>query len=597
VIDTPANVVVLDDLAFLPDLPPAYAQVEMWDPLHLHLLDWAATGGTVIVNPGQVEWTGEILAPQTITLTKWFHVEPCTWTQTLLQEELWLEGVELEQRPVVIHKLPPDLWIDSSYDPLVCPGAPGQFILDYGNLGGYENQVLVRNEFPPTAPFAFSTPPPDNEDPAGLWAEWLVGDLPQGAAGRITVTVAVTDNVLPGDVIAIYDWIYDHVGEPRDEVETQFTVGAPDVAVNPPALWAELCPDGTGTLPLAICNVGPCLLDWTLAELTPTLWLSVDPAAGVLPPGVCQTVTVSLNAAGLAPGDYLAGLVVDSNDPETPQVAVPVTLTVSSGAEILTVTTAIADLTVTFTAEVEGPEPLEYLWDFGDGVGTSTETNPAYTYAAAGCYTVTLDVGSPCGGDSWTGEVCVGQACDPPAGADFSWAPDEPIMGEVVYFTGTVAAGSAPIAYSWAFGDGDTGTGANPTHVYDAAGTYTVWMTATNDCGEDTATHDIVVVEGCVAPADVDFTWSPTSPLVGEAAHFTATVGMGTLPLDYAWDFGDGSGATGSPTVGYIYSGAGAFTVTVVVSNTCGSATMAHPLVVQAVGSGYAIYLPLVVRP
>jgi PKD repeat protein len=41
-----------------------------------------------------------------------------------------------------------------------------------------------------------------------------------------------------------------------------------------------------------------------------------------------------------------------------------------------------------------------YLWDLGDGVGTSTETHPVYTYAGAGTYTVTLEITGPCGEDS-----------------------------------------------------------------------------------------------------------------------------------------------------------------------------------------------------
>ncbi len=98
VINSPAYF-VLDDLTFLPAMP-IFGQIETWDPTRLRLLDWAATGGQVIVALDRVEWTGEIVAPMTITLTKWFHVEPCTWTETVLWEELWLDQVELEQRPV-----------------------------------------------------------------------------------------------------------------------------------------------------------------------------------------------------------------------------------------------------------------------------------------------------------------------------------------------------------------------------------------------------------------------------------------------------------------------------------------------------------------
>ncbi|MBN1954069.1 MAG: PKD domain-containing protein, partial [Anaerolineae bacterium] len=357
-------------------------------------------------------WTGEIAEPMTITLTKWFQVEPCTWTQTLLQEELWLDAELLEERPVTINKLPPDLWIGSSYNSIVCPGMPAQFVLEYGNLGGYENAVTVYNEFPPQAPFAGSDPPPDDWDPAGTWAEWWVGDLPMDAEGHITVTVNITDTVLPGDMIYVYDWIIDHVGAWVGETEIAFEVGAPDITVDPLALEAELCPDLGAVLPLEICNVGDCDLTWALDELPPTPWLSTDPISGTLLPAECEIADVSLDSSGMAPGDYFADLHVTSNDPDTPQITVPVTLTVRQPAEIVTVTTVITELTVAFTSAVTGSEPIDYLWDLGDG-STYTIPHPTHTYTAAGCYTATLDIANDCSADIWSDQVCVEGAAPP----------------------------------------------------------------------------------------------------------------------------------------------------------------------------------------
>ena len=39
------------------------------------------------------------------------------------------------------------------------------------------------------------------------------------------------------------------------------------------------------------------------------------------------------------------------------------------------------------------------------------------------------------------------------------------------------------VSYDWTFGDGGTASGAKPTHVYSAAGTYTVTLTVTDDTG------------------------------------------------------------------------------------------------------------------
>jgi PKD repeat protein len=324
-------------------------------------------------------------------------------------------------------------------------------------------------------------------------------------------------------------------------------------------------------------------------------WVSESPMSGTLPAGECTVVDVTFDSTGYPPGDYLANLVIDSNDPVEPQVTLPVTMTVEQAVDLLTVTYVITDLSVAFTPDVTGTAPIDYMWAFGDG-GTSTETNPIYTYAEGGCYTVTLDVANDCGTDSWTGQVCVVAPCEPVHDADFTWMPPTPIVNEVVYFTAT-AAGTGPITYSWDLGDGSMDSGEVVNHAYTAAGTYTVIMTATGQCGDPlVVSHDVVVASGCVAPTGAAFTWAPTSPFVGDATHFTGTVAGGTAPLFYTWDFGDGGGASGSLTPSYIYATAGTFTVTLTVTNTCGTADVSHPITVQPVVTGYFIYLPLVYK-
>lgn len=48
--------------------------------------------------------------------------------------------------------------------------------------------------------------------------------------------------------------------------------------------------------------------------------------------------------------------------------------------------------TTTFSSTTSGSDPLIYDWDFGDGVGTSSEVNSTYEYTSVGTYTVTLTV-------------------------------------------------------------------------------------------------------------------------------------------------------------------------------------------------------------
>jgi hypothetical protein len=204
---------------------------EDWDPAHLTLLDVTVTDGDVERREDSLEWSGVAPASGVVTLTKWFHVEPCTWDVTVLSETLEVPIVPFPERPVIIEKEAPVLWIDvDDHDPEVVAGLPTTFTLLYGNDGGYENDVMIRNDFPPEAPFASSEPEPNRQDPEGLWVEWDVGDLGKGHQDRISVTVAIDPLLEPTTILTVTDVIYDHVDEPADQVEIPFQVTEPHKA-------------------------------------------------------------------------------------------------------------------------------------------------------------------------------------------------------------------------------------------------------------------------------------------------------------------------------------------------------------------------------
>ncbi len=82
----------------------------------------------------------------------------------------------------------------------------------------------------------------------------------------------------------------------------------------------------------------------------------------------------------------------------------------------------------------------------------------------------------------------------------------------VVAFTSTSTDATS---YSWDFGDGNTSTEASPSNTYEAAGTYTVKLTATNDDGSDTAEEEVTVEGGAVVSNNINLTWETDS---GDAA-------------------------------------------------------------------------------
>ena len=190
-----------------------------------------------------------------------------------------------------------------------------------------------------------------------------------------------------------------------------------------------------------------------------------------------------------APGTYTVSLTVTGpggSDTNTKTNYITVTDGNMTADFSGTPTTGDAPLNVAFTDQSTG-DITAWSWDFGDG-GTSTAQNPNHTYNTAGVYTVSLTVSNACGSDvmTKTDYITVNQpVCNAPV-ADFSGTPlsgDAPLL---VDFTDN--SSNAPTSWSWDFGDGGTSTAQNPSHTYNSAGTYTVSMTATNDCGSDTQT-------------------------------------------------------------------------------------------------------------
>jgi PKD repeat protein len=102
-----------------------------------------------------------------------------------------------------------------------------------------------------------------------------------------------------------------------------------------------------------------------------------------------------------------------------------------------------------------------------------------------------------------------------------------------------------------------------------AAGTFTTTGTYGGDSTHDgsSGTSAAITVVALVPPLTVDFSFSPSSPAVGQSVSFTSSVSGGTAPYTYAWDFGDGStSAAASPS--HTYSAAGSFTVKLTVTDS-----------------------------
>jgi PKD repeat protein len=176
-----------------------------------------------------------------------------------------------------------------------------------------------------------------------------------------------------------------------------------------------------------------------------------------------------------AAGEYTVTLTVEND------VAIDVAtkvLTIDSNVVAPTASfshnTAYNGVPVQFSNMSGGTSPLTYVWDFGDGVGTSSLANPSYTYEMPGAYTVELTVTNKAGSSATSDLLQVQAAVD----ADFTTSAMNE-AGETVHFYNETT-GYQPINYLWRLGDGVSSNGYDVNHSYDDGSHYLVRLSAAN---------------------------------------------------------------------------------------------------------------------
>ena len=155
----------------------------------------------------------------------------------------------------------------------------------------------------------------------------------------------------------------------------------------------------------------------------------------------------------------------------------------------------------------------------------------------------------------------------------FTYSPSSPQVSQQVSFTASASGGTAPYTFSWAFGDGATGTGAAVYHTYSTTGSYSVLLTAKDSSpSQQTATSQQTITVTSPPPPPsltASFTESLSNSVVGQTVSFTGSASGGTAPYNYAWNFGDSSTGSGS-SASHVYQTAGVYTVVLTVTDAAG---------------------------
>ena len=117
-----------------------------------------------------------------------------------------------------------------------------------------------------------------------------------------------------------------------------------------------------------------------------------------------------------------------------------------------------------------------YLWDFGDG-NTSATLNPSHTFLTDSAYNVCLFLADSCGVDTICQTV---QPCYFPI-AHFGYQNN----GSTWDFYDSSSSGQNT-SWEWTFSNGGGSFSQNPSHSFAADSIYTVCLTVTDDCGQNT---------------------------------------------------------------------------------------------------------------
>lgn len=150
-------------------------------------------------------------------------------------------------------------------------------------------------------------------------------------------------------------------------------------------------------------------------------------------------------------------------------------------------------------------------------------------------------------------------------------------IGQPTALHARLAQSAGAVTFAWAFGDGTTGSGQDPTHTYAAPGTYTATVTATNGVDMLTATTAVTAVEARITGLVAENN-SPT--ILGGTTTLWAHPATGSQ-VSYAWSFGDGATGSGA-SVTHVYPAEGTYTAVVTASNTLNTITATTPVTITA---------------
>lgn len=156
----------------------------------------------------------------------------------------------------------------------------------------------------------------------------------------------------------------------------------------------------------------------------------------------------------------------------------------------------------------------------------------------------------------------------------FSASATEGCQPLTVTFTDT---SDSTATWNWSFEGGEpaTSTEQNPTVTFSTPGTFSVTLqVVTNDGNTYTITRPDLITVHAAPTASFDYT------VFGGEVNFVNTSAFGQ---QYEWNFGDGSPVSHSIEPLHVYEAPGTYTVSLTVTNDCGTAIVEQDVIIEQV--------------
>src|SRR5206468_2884585 len=188
---------------------------------------------------------------------------------------------------------------------------------------------------------------------------------------------------------------------------------------------------------------------------------------------------------------------------------------------------AVPGTSLTFSAQATGGPGgfTDYAWTLGDGA-TGSGTQVAHSFAQPGSYQASVTVTDTNGGTaSGSVSVTISNIQVTASGTPASGNTDTSFA-----FSATATGGGGdPFAYSWDFGDGQSGVGPAVSHRYPSSGNYAPFVRATDSLGASRTVALSPIAVSSVSgpppqPLSVTMSMSTSLPRVNESVSLSGTV-------------------------------------------------------------------------